>query len=77
MTNPDASVDKKFKDPNFLGLNADQTKLLLINLSSFAVSTGFLFYYGTKDGTIKSNWLFLFYIASAMVSYYLYYTMII
>jgi hypothetical protein len=73
----DSSVDKKFKDPNFIGLTADQMKLLMINLASFAVSTGFLFYYGTKDGTIKSNWIFLLYVLAALVSYYLYYSILL
>lgn len=73
----DKKVDKKFKDPNFIGLNEDQTKLLLINLASFGVSTGFLLYFGNKDGTIKSNWIFLLYVLTALVSYYLYYSMII
>lgn len=73
----DSKLDKKFKDPNFLGLNTDQTKLLMINLASFGVSTGFLFYYGTKDGTIRSNWIFLLYILTAIVSYVLYYSMLL
>jgi len=73
----DKNVDKKFKDPNFIGLTADQMKLLMINLASFAVSTAFLFYYGTKDGTIKSNWIFLLYVLSALVSYYLYYSILL
>lgn len=73
----DKKVDKKYRDLNFIGLTADQMKLLLINLSSFAVSTGFLFYYGTKDGTIKSNWIFLLYILTAIISYILYYSMLL
>lgn len=70
-------LDKKFKDPNFLGLSTDQTKLLFINLSSFAVSAGFLLYYGNRDGTIKHNWMFLLYVVVAVLTYYLYYSMII
>jgi hypothetical protein len=79
MTKPeDNNVDKKaYKDPNFLGLNTDQMKLLFINLASFAVSTAFLLYYGNRDGTIKSNWIFLLYVIVAIASYYLYYSMII
>jgi hypothetical protein len=78
MSKPDdKKLDKNFKDPNFLGLSTDQMKLLFINLSSFAVSTGFLLYYGNRDGTIKSNWIFVLYVIVAVTSYYLYYSMII
>jgi hypothetical protein len=72
--------DKAKKDSyqtGLWGLNWDQTKLLLISLASFAVSTSFLFYFGSKDGTIKSNWIFIFYVATAIVSYYLYFSMVI
>jgi hypothetical protein len=78
MSKPDdKKLDKNFKDPNFLGLTTDQMKLLFINLSSFAVSAGFLLYYGNRDGTIKSNWIFVLYVIVAVTSYYLYYSMII
>lgn len=69
--------DKKYSAPGLLGLNYDQTKLLLITLASFFVSTSFLFYFGNKDGTIKSNWIFIFYVITAITSYYLYFSMVI
>ena len=70
-------VDKNYTAPGLWGLTWDQTKLLLISLSSFFVSTGFLFYFGTRDGTITSNWMFLFYVITAITSYYLYYSMLL
>jgi len=70
-------TDKKSFQPGLWGLNWDQTKLLLISLASFSVSTGFLLYFGRKDGTIKSLWTFFFYVLTAIVSYYLYFSMVI
>lgn len=73
----DKDMKPSYKDTNYYGLNWDQFKLLLISLGSFAVSAGFLFYFGSKDGTIKSNWIFTLYVITAIASYYLYYSMVI
>jgi hypothetical protein len=71
------NMDNKYTSPGLMGLTWDQTKLLLISLASFFVSTSFLFYFGNRDGTIKSNWIFSFYVVTAIISYYLYFSMVI
>jgi hypothetical protein len=70
-------TEKKAYQPGLWGLTWDQTKLLLISMASFLVSTSFLFYFGNRDGTIRSNWIFALYVVTAIGSYYLYYSMVI
>lgn len=61
----------------YFGLNGDQAKLFTVWFASFVVTSSLLFYFSTRDNTLKSIWLFVLYVIVAVTSSYLYFSIII
>lgn len=61
----------------YFGLNGDQAKLFTVWFASFIVTSSLLLYFSTRDNTLKSRWLFVLYVIVAVMSSYLYFSIII
>lgn len=70
-------MSKEEVSKNFLGLTNDQAKLFSVWVASFVVTSSMLYYFSTRDGTLKSNWIFLLYILVSLTGSYLYFSIII
>jgi hypothetical protein len=80
MNNPSSDVSKGGKAPlkAFLGLDPTQQRLLLLSLVSWTIQTIVLFYYAITRTTDKVPvWMYLAYVVTTLVSYYLYYMLAI